>query len=96
MAKRKEQPTLEDCRKAYWTCIERYEEKRTDAYSTWTQIQEAADAVATARNIWIARCEAVDKNTPKHLRRAVAQRTFCAATGEDLEWVRQFARKGSN
>jgi len=92
--KRKEQPTIDDCRKAYWAACARYEGHRTDPYSTWRQINDAAADVAIARDAWLTACQHAPRIFSSTLdRRLDAARSVCSETGEDVTWVANYAKR---
>jgi len=73
MAQKKYKPTREEARAAYWEAVARWDEVRTDRYSTWKQMGFAADDVKAALRVWVAaEARAMDKKQGLSERRLLA------------------------
>lgn len=86
--------SVDECRTAYWEACALYEEVRRDRFSTYWQINAAANAVAHWRNEWIkaVRRKEGAKRDPKSAY-LDAVRGVCSETGEDVQWVLNHAKR---
>lgn len=74
MRQRKEQPTIESARRAYWEAIEHWDYIRREPDSTWWQLRDAAQDVENRKADWEAACfHATPSFLPRQQRRYEAR-----------------------
>lgn len=92
MPKANYQPTIEECKDAYWNAIDAYTAIREDQYSTWWQLRDAAAAVADCKADWeMAVLATVERRQPTAMRKRIARSLVldCLADAGRPTWKRE-------